>query len=241
MSTGSSKAASSQDLVDVSQTVRTRGYAFISEWRPTSNILEVAGALGDVVDVASVMPRGRVPKIQTLRPRHVSQAPSNRYSGAFGFGVFPLHTDLAHWALPPRYFILRCIQGSPSVLTKVLPSIAFEAIVGSTNLRRAIVRPRRAEPGWALCPIPLLFSHGNVTGVRWDPMFIVPLNEAAQRVAAAMRLETRDGTKTVDVALYRPGDTLVVDNWSCLHGRGPVPESDRERKLERVYLSRIVS
>jgi L-asparagine oxygenase len=233
--------ASFEDLVDLSEALRTRGYAFIDEWRPASNTLEVAGSLGNVVDIASIMPSGRVSKVQTLVPRKPSEAPPNRYSGAFGFGPFPLHTDLAHWALPPRYFMLRCIQGSPSVLTTLLPRLAFEAIVGRTNLRRAIVRPRRAEPGRALCAIPLLFGNGNVTGVRWDPMFIVPMNEAAQRVAAAMQRESVDGTKTVQVALSRPGDTLVVDNWSCLHGRGSVPEVDRDRKLERLYFSTVVS
>ena len=241
MPLGSPTGASHPELVDISQSLRTLGYAFITEWRINSTTLEVASALGDVVDIASVMPSSRAPRVQTLRPRHVTEAPPNRYSGAFGFGAFPLHTDLAHWALPPRYFILRCIQGSPSVLTTLLPCTAFEVTVGATSLRRAIVRPRRAEPGRALCPFPLLFSHGGVTGIRWDPMFIVPMNEAAERVAAAMRLETWDGTNVVDVALSRPGDTLVVDNWSCLHGRGSVPGMDSDRKLERVYLSRVFS
>jgi hypothetical protein len=42
-------------------------------------------------------------QIQTLRPKPKDQSTSNTYSGTFGDQHFPLHTDLAHWAIPPRF------------------------------------------------------------------------------------------------------------------------------------------
>jgi hypothetical protein len=66
--------------------------------------LEVADQLGIIDKVEGLA------TVQTLIPRKVSSSPPNTYSGNFGHAEFPLHTDLAHWALPPRYLLLRCIR-----------------------------------------------------------------------------------------------------------------------------------
>lgn len=222
----------------IAAALKTSGYMFIPQWRQAVQTLELAESLGDVVDVAAAMGTS-VPAVQTLRPRRTSEAPPNLYSGTYGLDAFPFHTDLAHWSRPPRYFLLRCIHGSPSVPTTLLPRPAFEAVVGANMLKRAIVRPRRTGLGQALCAMPLEFAHESVTGIRWDPMFIVPMNKPAEHVAAAMRLEAWGRVKSVEILLVHPGDTLIVNNWFCLHGRGPVSNDDKDRYLERVYLSRV--
>lgn len=66
-------------------------------------------------------------------------------------------------------------------------------------------------------------------------MFVVPVTKAAHEVAEAMRACDGD----VAISLSRPGDTLFIDNWNCLHGRGPVGEAAMSRELERAYLARI--
>lgn len=44
----------------------------------------------------------------------------NTYSGNFGLEVFPFHTDLAHWYIPPRYIFLRCVNPAEYVATKLI-------------------------------------------------------------------------------------------------------------------------
>lgn len=39
--------------------------------------------------------------------------------------------------------------------------------------------------------------------------------------------------------LKNPGDTLIIDNWTTLHGRSEVEKSSNDRVIERVYLREI--
>lgn len=41
------------------------------------------------------------------------------------------------------------------------------------------------------------------------------------------------------ILLNQPGDTLLIDNWQMLHGRGEVLAQGTIRRIERVYLSEI--
>ena len=63
--------------------------------------LDIASAIGDISSVSGVKP------VQTLMPRLEENSEKSSYSGNFGYSEFPLHTDMAHWYLPPRFFILR--------------------------------------------------------------------------------------------------------------------------------------
>ena len=90
-----------------------------------------------------------------------------------------------------------------------------------------------------LCLLPLRFCVDGTYGFRWDPLFLVPMNASASRVAEIMSTNTWDQSQLLSLTLSRRGDTLVIDNWRCLHGRSRVSVIDRERRLERVYLSEI--
>lgn len=78
-------------------------------------------------------------EIQALTPQTETASPPNTSSGNFGIGEFPLHTDLAHWAVPPRYIVLRRLSGTKSVTTSVLDSLGVVQAVGREALRMAIV------------------------------------------------------------------------------------------------------
>lgn len=215
------------------------GYVFISRWRCEQSTIDIAQSLGIVVDIHTCLPGSAIPTVQTLIPRHESESPGNQYSGTFGLAEFPLHTDLAHWAIPPRYFILRCRKGSPSVPTYLLHNSALTATLGNATLRRALVRPRHPSRSGVNCLLPLVLSADDHLSLRWDSLFLVPMNEAARRAAEAMKTNAWDESKLAAVTLTSPGDTLIVDNWRMLHGRGGVREDDMDRRVERVYLSEI--
>jgi hypothetical protein len=70
-------------------------------------------------------------------------------------------------------------------------------------------------------------------------MFIVPMNDAAESVKRVMQASPWGGSNLTQIAFGDPGDTLIVDNWRCLHGRSDVPDEAMDRHLERVYLSEI--
>src|SRR4051812_13786946 len=87
------------------------GFALIPRLHEGESSLPALSRLGEVVRLP------HVEDVQVLRPRATSESPPNIYSGNFGLNAFPLHSDLAHWYLPPRYFALRCVVGADAVQT----------------------------------------------------------------------------------------------------------------------------
>jgi L-asparagine oxygenase len=180
-----------------------------------------------------------VPKIQTLRPRKPESELMNQYSGAYGTETFPLHSDLAHWRVPPRHFLLRCITGAEDVETTLLSYSRIAATVGEHTLRQALVMPRRKSKQQTICPIPVVFRYEGTWGMRWDFLFLSSLNNAAEETSRIIRLHSWQENGLVAIKLLNSGDTLIVDNWKMLHGRSSVPEGSLRREIQRVYLTKL--
>ena len=227
-------ASLDRDIVSLLHRV---GYVLLPAWRPSDTTAAVANSIGTIVNIDSLLPGTDIPTVQTLMPRCETTASLNEYSGTFGLNEFPFHSDLAHWVRPPRYLMLRCLNGSPTVATKVLNSSILTSVLGTKTLRKALARPRRVNPTTALCLLPLAFSVGGVDGLRWDPLFLVPMNSVARRVAELMHTQVWQFSE--HLTLVKRGDTLIIDNWRVLHGRSEVARLDIDRRVERVYLSEL--
>ena len=217
------------------------GFVFLPKWRPNEKTITIARSIGTVLDIPALLPQSNIPTVQTLAPRNSADSLRNQYSGTYGLTEFPLHTDLAHWAQPPRYMMLRCRVGSRAVNTRLLHSSVLISMFGETHLRHALTRPRRSQNHATLCLLPLFFCVDGNCGFRWDPLFTVPMNTLATQVGMIMSTNAWDKSKLVILSLANRDDTLIVDNWRCLHGRSTVPATDLERKVERVYLREIVT
>lgn len=199
---------------------------------------QVADIIGISVEIESFLPATGVPTVQLLSPKRRENALANHYSGSFGLEEFPLHSDLAHWSIPPRYFLLRCLHGSPTAFTNLLPVSSVVSAIGEQFIRKAIFIPRKRSPAGQCCPLPMLFRQDRDAGVRWDSLFLTPLNSSAKKVTCAFSTEKwNNSIKAVN--LLDPGDTLIVDNWHMLHGRSAVDENSLDRRIERAYLSAI--
>src|SRR5437879_606504 len=173
--------------------------------------IEISQALGEVISVKRLLPSSGIPTVQSLRPRNTSEVGRNQYSGHYGLGAFPLHTDLAHWALPPHYFLLRGVAGSNDVFTHVLAWTPIVELVGATALRKAVFAGRRRRIGYSGL-VRAMSHHDSAVVLRWDPIFLKPLNQHAQVLANAMR-DSAWNEEAVKILLNQPGDTLIVDNW----------------------------
>jgi L-asparagine oxygenase len=80
--------------------LKSNGYLFLQGFEPDMPTYDVAAKIGITQDI-----RG-IPTVQQLRPRDKYESSSNVYSGNYGLDEFPLHSDLAHWAMPPKYFLI---------------------------------------------------------------------------------------------------------------------------------------
>ena len=227
-----------ENLVDQLNQV---GYIKLHEWRSKEKTISIALSLGTVVEIETLLPESGISTVQPLMPGHKAESSSNTYTGTFGLAEFPFHTDLAHWAKPPRYIMLRCRKGTPKVTTRVLPCSELNSYWKISDLQRAIVRPRQTGPDNTISLLPLAFRAEGVTGLRWDSLFLVPMSNTAKDVADLLSSESWVKSKAKSLALTEEGDTLIIDNWRCLHGRSKVPEYEMNREIERVYLSTIYS
>ena len=218
--------------LNIARQLTVDGYAMISGFLPEISGIAAFSELGTVVQLSGLA------DVQVLTPRHSERATPNTYSGNFGTEEFPLHTDLAHWFLPPRYFALRCIVGSRNVLTRLVDINELIAATGRQYLMRALVRPRR--PLKRSRPLLRLLSRQlNGSEVfRWDSLFVVPATNES-RVAFEHVADYLDSLEPIEVCLQNPGDTLILDNWRMLHGRSQVSTADELRRIERAYLGDI--
>jgi hypothetical protein len=210
------------------------GFAFIRGGSTYASTTEAATKFGFIDCVEGLN------EVQRLTPLAKEAALPNTYSGNFGISEFPLHTDLAHWATPPRFFMLRCIRGAQTVVTKVLDGSELIRVFGEGNLRRIIVKPRRPLLyGMRLLRLYKPPSSGTVGCIRWDSLYLLPASGqsgAAMNQIEALLLHLPQ----ISITLSEPGDILIVDNWRCLHGRSPVEEEARDRLIERVYLKGVL-
>lgn len=173
--------------------------------------------------------------VQTLMPQAASTP--NTYSGLFGLGSFPFHTDLAHWWRPPRYLLLRCVRGYNDLPTLLVDGTALIDAMGGDLTARALLKPRRPQDG----EVRLLRLHERHAGgmkLRWDSIFLKPASQIGEAIFSEMQSRLAN-VVPMPIRMVEDGDVLVIDNWRMLHARPAIPSNRRDRHLERVYLEGI--
>ncbi len=216
---------------EVAQAVRKYGFAFAERWQKAMPTREVAMGLG------SALTLGKADVVHTIIPKETDTP--NTYSGMYGMGDFPMHTDMAHWRDPPRFMLLRCVRGHEGVATLVADSCALVDDLGAPLLLRALVKPRRPVAGaFHLLSLYRERRSNEAALFRWDEAFLVPASKAGAEGMAKVRQALVRITR-IHVPLAQAGDTLVVDNWRMVHGRSAVSKEEADRLIERAYLREL--
>jgi len=208
------------------------GYALLNELACDQATVTGARELGAICTLPDV------PTVQVLAPREREEAPLNVYSGVFGTQEFPMHTDLAHWFLPPRYFALRCVVGASDVYTRLIDGHLLVDSFGANKLFRVLLQPRRPIRGTH--PLLRLLDRdiSSPYRLRWDSLFTVAATPGSASKCKEL-FDWLENAPQIAISLSRPGDVLVIDNWRMLHGRSAVSEVSRGRRPDRVYLTAI--
>lgn len=213
-------------------TIAKEGYIFLHAWHPSLNEAEAVECLGKVQKVSNYE------EVHDLTPRDKTDSTANSYSGNFGRGEFPFHTDFAHWFVPPRFLVLRCVVGASEVATRLLDAQSVLSSFESADISRALLQPRRTLNGRrALLRLHELNAVGEMK-FRWDRLFTVPASSHSQRVCDEIEKKLGEA-EAKELFLDDPGDTLIIDNWRMLHGRTAVPDSAKTRRIRRAYLSQL--
>jgi len=207
--------------------LKENGYVLISG-NTNSSILEVAKGIGNIIKIPTM------PLVQTLTPRLKENEHESTYSGNFGVGEFPFHTDLAHWYIPPRFFLLRCVTPAPDVHTKLIDSRKLYESLDSILVSRSHFKPRKTLDRTANI---LKIKENEI--FRWDSIFIKPTNNSAKKLSLLIE-DSLSTTQSVNLSLDEKGKCLLIDNWRMLHARDPIPEKAMDRKIERIYFEEVI-
>ena len=203
--------------------LRRRGWAMFRTGPSPKRILALAEELG-----IPIAPPNR-PALHCLPARPENTAAVNTYSGRFGMGEFPLHTDMANWTTPPRYVLLRRKSPDASVPTLVADPVIPLQSVDLAQLKKGIWVGRAARRSF-VCNL-LAMKNGHHL-FRWDPVTLKPLTDDARNVQAELEAILRKGKVTpID---YDDETTVVLDNWRILHARPRV--LIEQRVMERVLV-----
>jgi alpha-ketoglutarate-dependent taurine dioxygenase len=217
-------------MLTTKQLVEQQGYAFLPSFFPDLDPTAAASVLGAPEQVEGLR------LVHELLPTSMDVTTPNTYSGNFGLGAFPLHTDLAHWARPPRYLMLRFSRGDANTQTQIVDGSLVIETLGSSVLARCLARPRRPMKGaLQLLPIWQASFEPNQEFIRWDSIYLKPANEFALAVFRRVD-ECLSCIQPVAKVLLNKGDTLLLDNWRVLHGRSQVQNLESPRKIHRLYL-----
>lgn len=213
----------------VKSAIENNGYVFLKEYLSGKPSEEVALHFGRPITPWE----GGL--LQNLIPRAV--ATPNTYSGLYGLGHFPYHTDLAHWAIPPRYLLLRCMKGYSEVQTFLLDGKEICNKVDRDLLIRGIVKPRRPKNG-KFELLNILKNMGGDYCLRWDETFLNSASKigeiAVQKIKEVISLSSPNS-----VSLIASGDMLLIDNWRMLHARSEIPSYCGDRQIQRIYLESL--
>ena len=190
-------------------------------------LLEYANGLGSPI-------KGRKSQgiIQKLVPISSCNAHPNSLSSKYATGVFPLHVDTAHRAIPCRYLVFGCMNEGESARPTMLLDF------NSLQLTK--------EENDYLYNSPFVIKngrhsfYGNILSkerkfIRYDSGCMVPAN------GSECKMKNLLSSKRVQESLteihWEKGMILVVDNWRIMHGRGNPMNNGVDRELYRVLVS----
>lgn len=212
------------------------GFALLRDYLPGGSAMTVARHLGAVFSPSATEIGSAIHDVQVLRPQAKDAEKGHLYHGNFGYAEYPAHTDLAHWHTPPRYLMLRAKEPAPDVFTALYTPHGSLQQLPEKLVDSAVFAARKGP--WGKVAMPMRITKKIQHSIRWDPLFITPLNDSAHQCKQLIE-GAEFYNRRREISLNGSSDTLIVDNWRVLHGRSAVPLSSVSRVLERVYLKEI--
>jgi hypothetical protein len=183
-------------------------------------MLQLSGQLG-----LPLRGRSGAPLIDRLIPREPRLARHNTFSGTFGTGSFPLHTDTAHWLKPARYVVLGAARASSDAARTTITTVPCMDQVTLEHIAAGIFVVASGRGGFlgSICQKDRPFC-------RFDPLCMRPVDRASEDAMRSFE-ELISGQQRTMIQ-WSVGDVVILDNWSVLHGRSA---GTGERVLLRLY------
>lgn len=154
---------------------------------------------------------------QRLAGKPKDLARPNTLSSRHGLEAFPLHSDGALTATPPRWLLLVAPR------RRITRTILFDTNkltqeFGDAYLRRALFLQKSRHAKY----LRLLVEISGRQCIRYNADVMQPANSEATAVNAYLRCSL-PSCLTID---WQENRMALIDNWATLHARGPFLDSD---------------
>jgi alpha-ketoglutarate-dependent taurine dioxygenase len=187
-------------------------------------LMEFAYRLGQPISS-----RRNGPIIDELLPLTKVDAHPQSLSVNFGTNSFPFHTDGAYFKIPPRFIILRYVQGVPSPTPTLLCDLSMLNETEKLELQYGIWKVKSRTSTFYSSIL-----SDDAKCLRYDPCIMSPINEKNDNSIFFEQVVASRSTIQVN---WQVNKAVVIDNWRYLHTRPKVKEEEiRFRKLQRIMV-----
>lgn len=175
--------------------------------------------------------------VRDISPQSIKVARPNTLSYRHGDGIFPFHTEAAHWIEPPSFLVLYCLQpGQGGRPTHVQDFGSWDLTEeGKSAVLREVwkfghLTPRLGTMGCA--------ARNHLT-IRYDEACMVPMTRGAEALKESIAEKICEAPK-VDI-YWKEGMLLILDNRRLLHSRGAAIRPDPDRVIRRILIGGAVN
>ncbi|MCB5179008.1 TauD/TfdA family dioxygenase [Streptomyces antimicrobicus] len=131
-------------------------------------------------------------------------------------GEFWFHTDAAFLASPPRWMVIAVLEAEGGGALDLLPVEHIDP--APLSVRASYLTPEGVQVSPVLEHVDGAAGGGPRMRYRRDRMLAV---DDADALAAAHEAVERAADRALPAGELRPGQCLLVDNWTVLHRRRP--------------------
>jgi hypothetical protein len=176
--------------------------------------------------------------------------------GSQGACLLPFHSDMGYLRFPheqkhpnpsrgPDYLVLSCVRNSEKVGTHIIDIETIKNVMGEKfeGLKQgwySFQSPESVKPAKKYKGKPIIFTDKKGSElIRWERC--LPSNHGGSGSFSSLflLLENLDLGEEV---IMKPGETLVLNNRRCLHGRKHIEVSKdikKPRLLYRIYVNSL--
>jgi hypothetical protein len=189
-----------------------------------ADLLELAYSLGKPVSS-----RLNGPLIDNLIPLKKEDAHKQSLSAICGIEPFPFHTDGAYFEIPPRFIILRYIQGIENPSPTIVCNLNKIQNLDKEKLKYSVWKVKSRE----LTFLSSILSDNEMI-LRYDKCVMQPMNLQSDNSFFLEKLISEQPKLIIN---WTQNKTVIIDNWSCLHSRPKVKDDEINfRNIQRIMI-----
>ncbi|KFC19165.1 hypothetical protein [Chryseobacterium sp. FH1] len=167
--------------------------------------------------------------IDNLIPVRKEEAHKQSISANFGTNAFPFHTDGAYFKIPPKFILLRYINGISNPTPTLVCNLKDITTTDKRILKHSVWKVKSRDLSFYSS---ILSEDERI--FRFDKCIMQPADSKNDN---SIYLEQLISTLPKEQINWEINKTVVIDNWNYLHTRPEVKDNEiNSRNLQRIMI-----